>query len=86
VRSFLTRDNWTPQPMIVGFIDTMRAQGYAVESVCRGLTEPGCQIAARTYRARRARRAPTARTVSDAQVINAIKEAYWRRDDAGCCG
>jgi putative transposase len=46
------------------------------------LIEQGCQIAARTYRAWR-RRAPSARTVGDAQVINAIKDACWRRDDAG---
>jgi putative transposase len=34
----------------MGFIDTMRAEGHAVESVCRVLREQGCQIAARTYR------------------------------------
>jgi putative transposase len=42
--------------MIMGFIDTMRAQGHAVESVCRVLREQGCQVAARTYRAWRSRR------------------------------
>ena len=39
-----------PQPLIMGFIDTMRAEGHAVESICRVLREQGCQIAARTYR------------------------------------
>ena len=35
----------------MGFIDAMRAEGHAVESICRVLREQGCQIAARTYRA-----------------------------------
>jgi hypothetical protein len=35
-----------PQPLIMGFIDTMRSQGHAVESICRALREQGCQIAA----------------------------------------
>ena len=48
---------------MMGFIDTMRAQGHAVESICRVLREPDCQIAARTYRARR-RGAVAARTIS----------------------
>ena len=34
----------------MGFIDTMRNQGHAVESICRVLCEQGRQIAARTYR------------------------------------
>ena len=34
----------------MGFIDTMRAEGHAVESICRVLREQGCQVAARTYR------------------------------------
>ena len=29
----------------MGFIDTMRAEGHAVESVCRVLREQGCQVA-----------------------------------------
>ena len=56
----------------MGFIDTLQAEGYAVESICRVLREQGCQIAARTYRAWRAARQPAAWTVSDATVINAI--------------
>ena len=35
----------------MAFIDQMRAQGFAVESVCQVLREQGVQIAARTYRA-----------------------------------
>jgi len=59
-----------------GFIDTMRAEGHAVESICRVLREQGCQIAARTYRAQR-RGIVAARTVSDAQVQGAIRDVAW---------
>ena len=60
----------------MGFIDTMRSQGHAVESVCRVLREQGCQVAARTYRAWRAQR-PAARTVSDAHVVDAVRDIAW---------
>ncbi len=51
----------------------MRAEGHAVESTCRVLTEHGCPVAARTYRAwRQANRPVGARTVSDAVVIDAL--------------
>jgi putative transposase len=57
----------------MGFIDTMRSHGQAVESICRVLREQGCQIAARTYRSwKRAGRGIAARTVSDAQVVDAV--------------
>ena len=69
--------------MIMGFIDTVRAEGYAVESICRVLRGQGCQIAARTYRAWRAARQPAARTVSDATVINAIFDASFTTDPDG---
>lgn len=36
---------------MMGFIDQMRSQGHAVESVIRVLREQGVKIAARTYRA-----------------------------------
>ncbi len=59
--------------MIVAFIDDMRSQGHAVEPVCRVLSEQGCQIAARTYRAwRRANRPVAASTISDATVTSAL--------------
>jgi putative transposase len=64
----------------MGFIDTVRAEGHAVESICRVLREQGCQIAARTYRAWRAARQPAARTLSDAMVINAIVDASFTTD------
>jgi putative transposase len=66
----------------MGFIDTLRAEGHAVESICRVLREQGCQIAARTYRTRRARQ-PAARTVSDAIVINAIVDTSFATDPNG---
>jgi transposase InsO family protein len=57
----------------MAFIDDMRATGHAVESTCRVLTEHGCQVAARTYRAwKQAGRPIAARTVSDAAVIDAL--------------
>ncbi|EON30301.1 putative transposase, partial [Gordonia terrae C-6] len=68
--------------MIVAFIDQMRANGFAVESICRVLREQGCTIAARTYRAWRTR-APAARTVSDAHVVDAARNVVWRTDDDG---
>lgn len=67
--------------MLVTFIDQMRANGFAVESICRILREQGCMIAARTYRAWRTRTA-AARTVSDAHLVDAVRTAVWRTDDA----
>ena len=59
--------------MIMGFIDQMRAEGHAVESVCRVLRQEGCQIAARTYRAWRHRSA-SARDTSDAVLLNVLHD------------
>ena len=62
----------------MGFIDTMRAEDHAVESVCRVLREQGCQIAARTYRSwKQTRRPVAARTVSDAHVVDAVRDIAW---------
>jgi len=70
--------------MIVAFIDQMRAEGHAVESVCRVLSEQGCQIAARTYRAwKRANRPVASRTISDAQVLDVVREVAWTLDREG---
>lgn len=66
----------------MGFIDTMRAEGHAVESVCRVLREQGCQVAARTYRAWRTAR-PSPRTCSDALVMDTVRDAAWSLDPAG---
>ena len=63
---------------MMGFIDTMRSEGHAVESICRVLREQGCQIAARTYRSwKRAGRVVAARTVSDAHVVDAVRDIAW---------
>jgi len=35
---------------MMGFIDQMRSEGHAVESIVRVLREQGVKIAARTYR------------------------------------
>jgi transposase InsO family protein len=68
----------------VAFIDQMRAEGRAVESVCRVLCEQGCQIAARTYRAWARPSAPVAaRTVTDALVQDRVRELAWTIDEQG---
>ncbi len=64
---------------MMGFIDQMRGQGFAVESICRVLREQGCQVAARTYRAWKAGRV-AARTVTDAQVVDVVRELVWVPD------
>jgi transposase InsO family protein len=68
--------------MIFGFIDEMRSKGYAVESVCRVLREQGCQVAARTYRAWKSRKV-SARTVSDAKVVDVVRQIAWTKDRDG---
>ncbi len=68
--------------MIMSLIDSLRANGFAVELICRVLREQGCKVAARTYRAWRVR-TPAARTVSDAHVINSVRSAVWRTDEDG---
>lgn len=68
--------------MIVAFIDDQRAHGHAVESICRVLREQGLQIAARTYRAwRRVNQAVADRTVSDALVVDVVRDLAWRVDE-----
>lgn len=70
--------------MIFAFIDDQRAAGHAVESICRVLREQGCQIAARTYRSwKQPGRTVAARTITDAQVIDAVREAAWTINAAG---
>ena len=60
----------------MGFIDRMRAEGHAVESIIRVLREQGVKVAARTYRAWRQGRI-SIRTVTDAQVVDAVRDATW---------
>ena len=67
----LRRGTRPPHPLIMGFIDLIKAEDHAVESICRVLREQGCQIAARTYRSwKRTGRVVAARTVSDTHVID----------------
>jgi transposase InsO family protein len=62
----------------------MRTEGHAVESVCRVLREQGCQIAARTYRLwAQPDRAVAERTITDAHVIDRVRELAWITDDQG---
>jgi putative transposase len=68
----------------MGFIDAMRAEGHAVESICRVLREQGCQIAARTYRSwKQTTRQVAARTVTDAHVVDAVRDIAWTSDQQG---
>jgi putative transposase len=62
----------------------MRAEGRAVESICRVLREQGCQIAARTYRQwARAGQVVADRTISDAVVQDRVRELAWTVDTEG---
>jgi len=71
--------------LIVAFINEMRAEGHAVESVCRVLREQGCQVAARTYRAwSRPAQPVSARTISDAIVTDTVRDMAWTVDESGC--
>jgi putative transposase len=68
----------------MGFIDTMRAEDHAVESICRVLREQGCQVAARTYRSwKQTSRPVAARTLTDAQVVDAVRDIAWTTDQHG---
>jgi transposase InsO family protein len=70
--------------LIVAFIDELRAEGFAVESICRVLSEQGCQVAARTYRSwRQPSRAVCQRTVSDALVTDMVRDIAWTTDARG---
>lgn len=67
---------------MAAFIDQLRAEGYAVESICRVLREQGCQIAARTYRSWRTKPV-AARTITDAQVQDKVRDLAWGTDRNG---
>ena len=70
--------------MIVAFIDTQRAQGRTVGSVCRVLRQQGLQVAERTYRTwRRSGRQVADRTVQDALVMDTVRDLAWTTDPAG---
>jgi len=58
----------------MGFIDTMRGEGFAVETICQVLREQGVAVAARTYRAWKApNRVLAARTFTDAVVVDTMR-------------
>ena len=68
----------------MAFIDQMRAEGHAVESVCRVLSEQGCQIAARTYRLwAQPNRVVADRTITDAVVQDRVRDLAWTLDEQG---
>jgi len=70
--------------LIVAFIDECRQAGHAVESICEVLREQGCQVAARTYRAWASPdQHGAARTVRDAVVTDAVRDAAWTVDEDG---
>ncbi|AXL11393.1 IS3 family transposase [Microbacterium foliorum] len=74
--NFLRGGTRPPQPLIMAFIDQMRSEGLAVESIVQVLREQGVQVAARTYRAwRQGRVSP--RTITDAIVEDAVRAAAW---------
>ncbi|WP_157103300.1 IS3 family transposase [Neomicrococcus aestuarii] len=75
--NFLRGGTRPPQPLMMGFIDQMRSEGFAVESIVRVLREQGVKIAARTYRAWKRPRI-SARTVTDAMVVDAVRDAAWK--------
>ncbi|WBL20288.1 IS3 family transposase [Citricoccus sp. NR2] len=75
--NFLRGGTRPPQPLMMGFIDHMRSEGFAVESIIRVLREQGVKIAARTYRAWKRPRI-SARTVTDAMVVDAVRDAAWK--------
>ena len=68
----------------MGFIDTMRSEGHAVESICRVLREQGCRVAARTYRSwKQPDRAVAGRTITDAIVVDRVRDLAWTLDKQG---
>lgn len=64
---------------MMGFIEAMKTEGRAVESICRVLREQGYQIAARTYRSWRTH-VVTKRTLTDAHVVDRIRHLAWTMD------
>ncbi|MCW4600186.1 IS3 family transposase [Janibacter hoylei] len=82
--NFLRGGTRPPRSLIVAFIDEMRTEGHAVESICRVLREQGCQIAARTYRQWAGATRPVAtRTITDAIVTDRVRDLVWTVDHAG---
>ncbi|OZD11051.1 hypothetical protein CH253_04960 [Rhodococcus sp. 06-156-3C] len=70
--NFLREGARPSPPLIVQFIDQMRALNYRIESICRVLTEHGVQVAPRTYCNWKSA-PPSARTISDAYLTDALR-------------
>ena len=68
--------------MILAFIDEMRVEGYAVESILRVLSQQGLRIAACTYRSWKQPARIAVRTVTDALVEDKIRELAWTLNPA----
>ncbi|MGW7367117.1 IS3 family transposase [Streptomyces sp. NPDC054841] len=85
--NFLRGGTRPPKPLIVAFVDQTKAVGHAVESILTALNTAGLKIAARTLRAWCAPAAgtngPAARTVSDAQVEDAVRSLAFTTNAAG---
>ena len=62
----------------------MRSGGHSREPIRRSLRSGGLQIAARTHQKRASPRlAVAARTVSDVQVEDAVRQVVWQPDGQG---
>lgn len=64
------------------FVRLQQEQGRAVESTCRVLRGLGVQVAARTYRAWRARRTVSSRALAMAYLMNAVFTVAFAWDPA----
>ncbi|MER6434337.1 IS3 family transposase [Streptomyces sp900105245] len=85
--NFLRGGTRPPKPLIVAFVDQMKAVGHAVESILIALNTAGLKIAARTLRTWCAPAVgisgPAARTVSDALVEDAVRQVAFTTNAAG---
>lgn len=71
-------------PTIVPFVEEVRAEGFAVESICRVLCEQRCQVAERTYRSWRVpSRTIAGRILGDALVVDTVRDIAWAVDPEG---
>ena len=66
----------------MGFIDSMRSDGHAVESTCAVLTELGCPVVARPYRDWRTKPS-AARAISHALDVHAMLDVCLHVGDDG---
>lgn len=64
----------------MGFIDQLRSEGFAVESIIRVLRSQGVKIAARTYRSWRSP-VIAKRTITDAMPLDAVRDIAWEVEE-----